>query len=124
MIESLESKTPSDAAACSACGVSWVDHLGITGICDAAEDMRDLLREIFDVAQLPANAAPDLHHRALVAICHLIEEKTTLRNGAVHGMSGKLVGFDGEAMTLTVKMRQMPAAATLGERVVLRLSND
>ena len=122
MSERLESNTPSDAATCSACGVPWVTHLGITEICDAAEDMRDLLREIYNVAQLPADAAPDLRHRVLVAICCMIEEKTPPRNGVVRGLTGKLVAFDREAMTLTVKMQQMPAA-TLGERVVLRLPN-
>ena len=95
MSERGESETPSDAATCLSCGVPWVNHLGIAQICDAAEDMRDLLREIYNVAQLPADAAPELHHRALVAICHIIGEKTP----------------------------EMPAAATLGERVVLRLPN-
>jgi hypothetical protein len=38
-----------------------------------------------------------------------------------YGRPGKLVGFDSEAMTLTLKMDRMPSAATLGERAVLIL---
>ena len=43
---------------------------------DANEDMRDLLREVYNLTQLERDCPVDLPHRALVHIGHLIEEKT------------------------------------------------
>lgn len=35
------------STACSACGVEWVDHLGISGTCKKLEDARSALRVIY-----------------------------------------------------------------------------
>jgi len=43
---------------------------------DANDDMRDLLREVYNLTQLERDCPIDLPHRALVHIGHLIDEKT------------------------------------------------
>ena len=75
------------------CNDGTLEHPGveligqsIDAICDHAErltdsndDMRDLLREVYNLTQLERDCPVDLPHRALVHIGHLIEEKTPPR---------------------------------------------
>lgn len=67
--------------ACEYCDAPRVDRIDelereLTTARDHNEDMRDLLREIYNLTQLDRDCPVDLPHKALVHIGHIIDEKT------------------------------------------------